>query len=627
MNSPTPKIGSRSSSEAARTGVPLAPGTSLGDTYTVTRLIGRGGMGEVYEASHGRLGGRFAVKVIRRDVFDLDPVAYQRFQREANAMASLRHPNIVQIVDFNRAPDGSAFIAMEYLEGCDLKTRLREKGRLPVVEVVALLEQAASALAAAHDRGVIHRDLKPANLFLVPLPVAIPGLPAEYLKILDFGIAKMASSETLTNVMGILGTVHYMAPEQIEGVDEIDGRADQFAMACIGYELLAGRKPFFSDTVEGVMYSIVHSQPRRLPPTVDEAVEAVIFRALAKERSGRFPTMEAFTTALREAAQPNTDRSESMSLAGDDLTEIDARMPEEIGTARSADSSASLSLAEIVAVRTKRSLERLTSSGRVKRRTGAVLALLSTFGVGLFVTRRFAAPTSPEADAATLAETAALRAGVRARVEQTLSDELKTIASMVRAATKIPELRSAARFPVDALTFNDLFASEDWWLPYRSLSTVVLDGDRSVFMRQVTEPADARDWQFWSRSVRGEVTSALVLSHDRAYLAAGAALGSKGTVALVLGKPLNATRLRRLAKLSEVARIVVTDGTQLFGWPEDAASESLARILLDATKRGRETELRLPNGQIALALPRPENIWIWAITDAERERAIASTGW
>ncbi|HEY0711299.1 MAG TPA: protein kinase, partial [Polyangia bacterium] len=99
------------STEGREPRTPLAPGTSLGDTYTITRLMGRGGMGEVYEASHARLGGRFAVKVIRRDVVEMDRVAYQRFRREAAAMSSLRHPNIVQIIDFNRAPDGSAFIA------------------------------------------------------------------------------------------------------------------------------------------------------------------------------------------------------------------------------------------------------------------------------------------------------------------------------------------------------------------------------------------------------------------------------------------------------------------------------------------------------------------------------------
>ncbi|HEY0714308.1 MAG TPA: serine/threonine-protein kinase, partial [Polyangia bacterium] len=293
----------------------LEAGTSLADTYTIKRFIGHGGMGEVYEAGHARLSGRYAVKVIRREVIELDPVTVQRFRREAEIMSSLRHPNIVQIIDFNETADGSPFIVMEYLEGSDLQTRMTQRGPMPVSEALFIVEQVASALGAAHERGVVHRDLKPANIFLVPLPVAIAGNPTEFVKVLDFGISKVRSAGTLTGEMNVMGTPHYMAPEQVRlEPEEIDGRCDQFALATVCYELLSGRKPFAGDTVEGVLFSVVHENPRSLAPVVGEKIDKVLATALSKGRSKRYPSINAFVAALRSAALRSdqlsgTDRS------------------------------------------------------------------------------------------------------------------------------------------------------------------------------------------------------------------------------------------------------------------------------------------------------------------------------
>ncbi|HEY0714302.1 MAG TPA: protein kinase, partial [Polyangia bacterium] len=438
--------------------------------------------------------------------------------------------------------------------------------------------------------------LKPANLFLVPLPVAMPGLPEEYVKVLDFGIAKMTSSETLTNAMGLLGTVHYMAPEQIEGVDEIDGRADQFALACICYELLAGKKPFASDTAEGVIYSIVNTQPRSLQAVVDKAVEGVILRGLSKNRSERYPNVRAFATALREASRATADDSP----------------PPARPSAKEANTEGSLSLSALVAAGTKTVLDK-TTSVTFKRRAGAALALLSTFGLGLFVMRRFTASASAGAGKAT-PDTAALVEAVRARVQQTLDDELKTVASVVHVARRIPELRNAARFQVDAVTFGDLFASEEWWLPYRGLSVVVLNGERQLVARNVGDQTDPRAWKLWVKAPGRDINSGIVIGNDQAYLAAGAGIDDKGAYGLVVGKPLNAIRLRRLTKLSDVARIVVTDGKRVFSWPEDATSDSLGQLLIEATDKGR-TDLGLPDGRIAIALRRPVGVSLWAVVE------------
>src|SRR5687768_14356495 len=151
-----------------RPGRGLRAGEILQGTYEVVRLAGRGGMGEVYETRHLRIPGRFAVKVLHHDG-TLDAAALASFRREAEITSSLRHPNIVQVLDFNQLPDGSPYLVMEFLDGVDLSQRLLARGSLPPFEVARHVSQMASALAAAHARGVVHRDLKPQNIFLVPM--------------------------------------------------------------------------------------------------------------------------------------------------------------------------------------------------------------------------------------------------------------------------------------------------------------------------------------------------------------------------------------------------------------------------------------------------------------------------
>ena len=147
---------------------PLEPGQLVEDTYRIIRRIGEGGMGEVFEATHARLAGRYALKILLREIAS-DANLLARFQREAQVTSALRHPNIVQVVDFRQLPDGTSYIVMEFLEGVDLSEELRRHGALPLDRVATLVDQIASGLAAAHEQGVVHRDLKPANLFLVVL--------------------------------------------------------------------------------------------------------------------------------------------------------------------------------------------------------------------------------------------------------------------------------------------------------------------------------------------------------------------------------------------------------------------------------------------------------------------------
>jgi eukaryotic-like serine/threonine-protein kinase len=260
-------------------------GKILQGTYKVERLIGEGGMGCVYEASHTRVRRRFAIKVLAGAVAR-DAEAVARFRREAEITSELGHPNIVEVIDFNATEDGSPYLVMELLQGEALDRRLASQPRLPLAEVQAILDQAASALHAAHQHQIVHRDLKPQNIFLQQ------GPRGEQVKILDFGISKVLGSTSLmTGAFTLMGTPGYMSPEQAEGRnDQIDARTDVFAMGIILYEMLAGRPPFLGQTVPAILFQVVHQAPpdlKSLRPDLPYGVVAAVARAMSKSREER----------------------------------------------------------------------------------------------------------------------------------------------------------------------------------------------------------------------------------------------------------------------------------------------------------------------------------------------------
>jgi serine/threonine-protein kinase len=278
----------------------LTVGADVRGTYRVVRLIGRGGMGVVYEVTHARLHGRYALKLMNPE-FAADQAALSRFRLEAQVTSSLRHPNIVQVIDFDRTDDGRSFLAMEYLDGPTLAHHLEDKGPLPLPSALAIIRQIAGALEAAHKAGVVHRDLKPENVVLVPQDEG-----RFLVKLLDFGLSKMrAGSLRITGSSAILGTPAYMTPEQALGeVDKVDARTDQYALATLVWEMLVGKPPFRGDSVHAVLYQIIHRPP---PATeiLSPAVDRVLRRALAKDRDGRYPSVAAFSEALARAAEEN----------------------------------------------------------------------------------------------------------------------------------------------------------------------------------------------------------------------------------------------------------------------------------------------------------------------------------
>ena len=272
------------------------PGALLGGRYRLLRKVGAGGMGEVFEAEHALIHRRVAVKILQRNLAS-DPQAIERLQREAQSTSGLGHPNIVDTLDFGYSDDGQVFLVMEWLEGENLDQRL-QRGPIEITTALEIAAQAAAGLAEAHDHGVIHRDLKPANLFLVH-----DRRGAMVVKVLDFGIAKLAIHETRLTGTGVLvGTPNYMAPEQAYG-DPVDARADLYALGVILYEMVTGAVPFHADSPLAVLHqhtSRMPSPPSAVAPDrgISPEVEVLVMRCLAKKPDDRFGSMHELAQAI-----------------------------------------------------------------------------------------------------------------------------------------------------------------------------------------------------------------------------------------------------------------------------------------------------------------------------------------
>ncbi|HEX3765828.1 MAG TPA: protein kinase [Kofleriaceae bacterium] len=280
-------------------------GHQLSDTYRVVGQLAHGGMGSIYEAVHLRLGGkRYAIKVLASR-YASNPDAVARFRREALVTSGLRNEHIVEVHDFN-VDGGLAYLVMELLVGEDLAARIKRARSIPIDAVVRLLAQVVAALDAAHRARIVHRDLKPQNIFLC----ARDGRD-DYVKVLDFGISKLLDSSTmLTGEHALLGTPYYMAPEQALGKSqELDGRADVFALGAILWELLTGRMAFAAPTLSAALYQVCQVDPpdvHMLRPGIPPAVSMVLRHALAKDPAERTPdvvTLEReFAAALQGVA-------------------------------------------------------------------------------------------------------------------------------------------------------------------------------------------------------------------------------------------------------------------------------------------------------------------------------------
>ena len=283
-------------------------GQTLEGRYYVESLLGEGGMGVVYLARHTVIDKRVAIKILRSDLAT-DQEMTERFMNEARSASSIGNPHIVDISDFGRLADGSAYFVMEYLDGVSLAKLMDDERAVPVPRLIHISKQIARGLAAAHARGIVHRDLKPDNVMLVPR-----GEDRDFVKILDFGIAKVGGEAgRLTRAGSVFGTPHYMSPEQAAGVP-VDMRTDIYALGVILYEMASGKVPFDADNFMGILTQHMYRAPapiRAIVPQAQEVppgLEAVVLKALSKKVDLRYQTMEEVVADLdrvQQGAVPN----------------------------------------------------------------------------------------------------------------------------------------------------------------------------------------------------------------------------------------------------------------------------------------------------------------------------------
>ena len=282
-----------------RSGVSQAPlalvGRTIDQRYLVEEKLGEGGMGLVFRAVHMHLNKPQAIKVLRRED-TRDEEALARFRREAEAASAIGNQHIVDINDFGILDDGSTYFVMEYLEGLDLIDAINLVAYMPEDRAIHIAKQVCRALGAAHRAGIVHRDLKPENVFLIRRDNI-----DDFVKILDFGIAKVANVPSrITRDGEVLGTPHYMSPEQCEGED-VDHRTDIYAMGVLLYEMVTGHVPHDAETVMGILTKQLYDEPA--PPTVrvpevSQDLESVIMRCLEKKPDRRYQSMHELETDL-----------------------------------------------------------------------------------------------------------------------------------------------------------------------------------------------------------------------------------------------------------------------------------------------------------------------------------------
>ncbi|HVL50830.1 MAG TPA: protein kinase, partial [Actinomycetota bacterium] len=270
--------------------------TRINERFEIESLIARGGMATVYKGTDLTLGRTVAIKILSEELAS-DPSFVARFRLEAQAAASLTHPNIVAVYD--TGSDGDIhYIVMEYLEGRTLHQILNEEGPMPPAEVASIGAEVAHALAEAHGKGIVHRDVKPGNIMIGPRGTA---------KVMDFGIAKAATAGALTQVGSILGTVAYLSPEQARG-EPVDGRSDLYSLGTLLYQMLTGKLPLKGDTYVEMVNKLntqAPPKPSEANPEVPTKLDAVVMRALAKDPEERYQSGGEMAADLAASMQPD----------------------------------------------------------------------------------------------------------------------------------------------------------------------------------------------------------------------------------------------------------------------------------------------------------------------------------
>jgi eukaryotic-like serine/threonine-protein kinase len=384
------------------------------DRYEVGRLLGAGGMAEVFEGRDRLLARRVAIKVLQLQ-FARDPSFLIRFKREAQAAASLSHPNIVGVYDTG-SEDGTHFIVMEYVDGRTLKEVIRAEGPLYPERAAEICADVCSALVAAHARGLIHRDIKPGNVMLTP---------DGKVKVMDFGIARATTSETITQTAAVVGTAQYISPEQAQG-QAVDYRSDIYSLGCCLYEMLTGTVPFTGATPVAIAYRHVREDPtppRMLNADVPAPLEAICLKAMAKLPDNRYQTAAEFQSDLERFR--NGQPVQATPLL--DSAATTQAIPRDGG----ADPTAMLGGAADYAEPYEE--ERRTSVGWI---VVSVLALLLVGAAAFFITRALTSADTPTAT--TVATTATTQAPTTTEAPTTTQQQTTTTTEAPTTTTEPP---------------------------------------------------------------------------------------------------------------------------------------------------------------------------------------------
>jgi len=270
-------------------------GQTIGERYRIDALIGRGAMADVYRALDTKTSAYVALKILRQSL-EGDPAARQRFQREADVQAMLRHRNVAALLDIGVTQYDEPYLVVELLRGKSLRGVIKSEGRIEPRRAASFAWQALQGLAAVHAAGVLHRDLKPANIMLEPSPG-----PIDRVVLIDFGFATFEGSAKLTQQGAVVGSLTYIAPERLRG-EPIDQRSDLYAIGIILFELLMGVPPFHSKDDFDLVEMHISDPPPPLDPALPSELDQVIQYALAKHQDDRFPDALSMATALEQAA-------------------------------------------------------------------------------------------------------------------------------------------------------------------------------------------------------------------------------------------------------------------------------------------------------------------------------------
>lgn len=428
----------------------MEAGYKLDGRYRIIRSIGEGGMANVYLAQDLILNREVAIKVLRLDLQN-DPDTIRRFRREELAATELVHPNIVVVYDVGE-DNGLQYIVMEYVSGTDLKRYIADHYPIPYAEVVRMMMEVLAAVQQAHAHGIIHRDLKPQNILVDP---------SGHLKITDFGIAVALSENSITQTNSMLGSVHYLSPEQARG-SVATKQSDIYSLGIILYEMLTGKVPFEGETAVSIALKHFQSEipsVRRIDPNIPQALENVVLQATAKEPSERYQSVAAMTADLKTALSPlRVNEPKFKSQIADEATKIIPKLkPDQYtatssGTATSATAHATSAAASTASTATTthansqaKSIQHPRRRVRSRVRFSALflLVVLLLVGGGFFAVKQLSPVTVPNVRGMTQrqAETALIDANLKVgAVTKTANEQVKAgriIRSQPQAKQKV----------------------------------------------------------------------------------------------------------------------------------------------------------------------------------------------